>query len=214
MSKIKSYKGENVTVTFESDRCIHTGRCLHGCPESFNLEARPWIQADNASEEKLLAAIDSCPSGALQYDHSDSSLNEKPDDTNTIRIRPNGPLFLRGNFHFEGSEKIETRLSLCRCGLSKNKPFCDNAHKEGGFKDAGNAKVNPERMSEEVAEGEIEIGLAEDGPLLIRGQVEIVNAKREVVYRFEKAALCRCGASENKPFCDGKHREIGFNSGA
>ena len=213
MSAIKTYKGENISVSFEASRCIHTGRCLHGCPDVFDLDARPWIQPDKSDESILIETVEKCPSGALQYERTDGGSAEES-TSNSIRIRPNGPLFLRGDFAFAGQEerKRETRLSLCRCGASKNKPFCDNAHKEAGFKDKGNAEPNPEKMAGLACLGEANIELAEDGPLLVKGDFEIVASNGEVIFNGSKAALCRCGASANKPFCDGKHREINFKS--
>ena len=53
-----------------------------------------------------------------------------------------------------------------------------------------------------------------DGPLFVRGRLRIVNADGDVVREDTRAALCRCGASENKPFCDGSHRRIGFKTSA
>ncbi|WP_198954665.1 CDGSH iron-sulfur domain-containing protein [Kineosporia sp. R_H_3] len=49
-----------------------------------------------------------------------------------------------------------------------------------------------------------------DGPYLLSGSTEIRNAEGEVVKTVTKTALCRCGHSENKPFCDGSHRRVGF----
>jgi uncharacterized Fe-S cluster protein YjdI len=53
---------------------------------------------------------------------------------------------------------------------------------------------------------------SKDGPLLVSGGVRVVDAKGNLLYEGERAALCRCGGSGNKPFCDGTHREIGFRS--
>src|SRR5204863_1038992 len=50
-----------------------------------------------------------------------------------------------------------------------------------------------------------------DGPLLVSGGVRILDAEGAVLYEGEKAALCRCGGSANKPFCDGTHKKNGFS---
>jgi uncharacterized Fe-S cluster protein YjdI len=55
-----------------------------------------------------------------------------------------------------------------------------------------------------------EVRASPDGPLLISGGVRIVDAHGTVLYEGEKAALCRCGGSANKPFCDGTHKANGF----
>jgi len=213
MSDIKTYEGKDISVSFEASRCIHTGRCLHGCPDVFDLEARPWIQPDKADEALLIETVEKCPSGALQYKKADGTKLEKS-PPNSVRVRPNGPLFLRGDFTIvDGEEtKKETRLSLCRCGHSKNKPFCDNAHKEAQFKDSGKVEPNPEKMAGLDCLGEATIELAKNGPLIIKGEFEVVSASGEVIFNGSKAGICRCGASKNKPFCDGTHKEIDFST--
>jgi uncharacterized Fe-S cluster protein YjdI len=55
-----------------------------------------------------------------------------------------------------------------------------------------------------------EICASAGGPLLVRGGVRIVDAEGNLLYEGERAALCRCGGSSNKPFCDGTHRTNGF----
>lgn len=51
---------------------------------------------------------------------------------------------------------------------------------------------------------------SENGPLLVKGFVNIRNSKGEDLSGKKAMALCRCGGSKNKPYCDGTHREIGF----
>lgn len=108
-----------------------------------------------------------------------------------------------------GGETLdETRAALCRCGHSKDKPFCDNSHIGAGFTDAGmivDSRLKPEGDDAEV----LQISPTANGPILIRGPVEISGppGARAV---GASGALCRCGASANKPFCDGTHNSIGF----
>jgi hypothetical protein len=52
-----------------------------------------------------------------------------------------------------------------------------------------------------------------DGPLFVRGRVRIVGDEGRVIREDTRVALCRCGGSANKPFCDGRHRRIGFTTG-
>jgi uncharacterized Fe-S cluster protein YjdI len=59
-------------------------------------------------------------------------------------------------------------------------------------------------------EEEIAITVSRDGPLLLRGRLRIVNAAGETIATADAAALCRCGATANPPFCDGSHTRIGF----
>jgi uncharacterized Fe-S cluster protein YjdI len=55
-----------------------------------------------------------------------------------------------------------------------------------------------------------EICASAGGPLLVRGGVRILGADGNVLYEGDRAALCRCGGSSNKPFCDGTHKTNGF----
>jgi uncharacterized Fe-S cluster protein YjdI len=55
-----------------------------------------------------------------------------------------------------------------------------------------------------------EVGASANGPLLLSGDVRVVDAEGSVLYEGEKVALCRCGGSANKPFCDGTHKTNGF----
>ena len=104
----------------------------------------------------------------------------------------------------------ETRVALCRCGASQNKPFCDNTHKETGFRHEGSLGEN--RLSSGVAANgrALRVVSVTNGPYLLRGEVEIWDAAGRSVYRGSKASLCRCGRSENKPFCDGSHARTGW----
>lgn len=67
--------------------------------------------------------------------------------------------------------------------------------------------------AQEVAASELTVEARPDGPLFVRGRVRIVDADGNLVREDTRAALCRCGASANKPFCDGSHRRIGFTTG-
>lgn len=123
----KKYSGEGIDVFFDARRCIHAKRCVNGLPDVFDPERRPWIQPHNASAEALDAVVRECPTGALH-----TSWPEQPDATDSIRIVENGPLYLRGDITLTLQDgtvvQHDTRMALCRCGDSKNKPFCDNSH--------------------------------------------------------------------------------------
>jgi uncharacterized Fe-S cluster protein YjdI len=56
----------------------------------------------------------------------------------------------------------------------------------------------------------LQVTASADGPLLIRGGVRVLDGEGNVLYEGDKAALCRCGGSANKPFCDGTHKTNGF----
>ncbi len=202
---------------------------------------------------------------------------EKP----TIDISGKGPFIVKSLEHLSDAqgqpvEMAKDVIALCRCGASKNKPFCDGAHTEIGFSgekereetyatkefvgdeltivdDVGvcchagecvegapdvffqwdgdeRISVTDAAAKEKVIEvirkcpsgslayklggalqdevfSQAEIAILEDGPLHVRGGIELNGAEPASKNQY---TLCRCGASKNKPFCDGAHKEAGF----
>jgi uncharacterized Fe-S cluster protein YjdI len=63
----KRYQGQKINVYFNSQICQHSGNCVRGNHQVFNLQRRPWIDADGASPQEIIRLVDNCPSGALQY---------------------------------------------------------------------------------------------------------------------------------------------------
>ncbi len=211
--KLYEYAGEDVTVSYDLKRCIHAAECVKGLPGVFDPAKKPWVAPDEASAGALTEVILKCPTGALKYTLSDGATAPVPDG-NTVDVVPDGPLYIYGNVEITGADGTvvlkDTRLALCRCGASENKPLCDGRHNKVGFADAAgfeNPKVKP--TGEDAAVG-LTIRLAQNGPLLVEGVHTIYAAGREEEVSGEKCALCRCGASKNKPFCDGAHKAIGF----
>jgi CDGSH-type Zn-finger protein len=113
-------------------------------PQVFVPEARPWVIVDAADAEAVAAAIESCPTGALHYRRLDGGRQEQPPKETTVEPRPNGPLFLSGTVRIVDLDgrliREDTRVALCRCGASENKPFCDGSHRRIGF------TTGPERL--------------------------------------------------------------------
>lgn len=135
----KVYRGEGIEVTFDLDRCIHIGECLLTLPEVFDLKRRPWIDADGADPDVVADAILRCPSGALQFRRLDGS-PEEAHATTTVEPMRNGPLRVTGEIRVrleDGTEETLPRATLCRCGGSARKPFCDNSHLRNGFQAPG-----------------------------------------------------------------------------
>ena len=106
---------------------------------------------------------------------------------------------------------VSYRLTLCRCGASKSKPYCDGSHNEIKFAASGEPPTGKADMLP-VRDGPLAIDPTTDGPLQVRGNMELISGTGRVVARLESARLCRCGASNNKPFCDGSHARVGFKS--
>ena len=100
-------------------------------------EARPWVVVDAADADAVAAAIESCPTGALHYRRVDGGREEQQPAETTVEPRPNGPLFVRGAVRIVDPDghliREVTRVALCRCGASENKPFCDGSHLRIGF---------------------------------------------------------------------------------
>jgi CDGSH-type Zn-finger protein len=119
----------------------------------------------------------------------------------------NGPYVVRGDFTVAGAPQL--RATLCRCGKSKNKPFCDHSHVDG-FEATGECATREPQPWPDGDAPTVAVDLAVNGPLLITGAVEVIAASGRTIDRGAKFALCRCGQSGNKPFCDGTHRKVGF----
>jgi uncharacterized Fe-S cluster protein YjdI/CDGSH-type Zn-finger protein len=136
----RTYRGAAIEVSFDLDLCTHIGECLRRSPEVFQLRRRPWVLPDKADADDLAKVIERCPSGALQYKRLDGVPEESaPEPVHVTPIR-NGPLLVRGRVEVhrdDGTLELLPRASLCRCGQSANKPFCDNSHIRIGFRAPG-----------------------------------------------------------------------------
>jgi CDGSH-type Zn-finger protein len=131
---------------------------------------------------------------------------------NRILVSENGPLECSGDFELTNADGTlfahETQTWLCRCGRSADKPYCDGSHETTGFIDAGPAQSGA--VAEQEPAGTVRVTLRKNGPLKLEGPCEVSDAGAGVLFRGSETALCRCGHSKKKPFCDGTHREIGF----
>jgi CDGSH-type Zn-finger protein/uncharacterized Fe-S cluster protein YjdI len=212
----KAYRSEKIAVSFDIVRCIHARDGARGLPEVFDTEKRPWIQPDESHPDRVAEVVMRCPTGALQFARRDGGAEEPVPDENMVAIAADGPLYVRGDIEIRdsiGTTVLEdTRVALCRCGESMNKPFCDNSHKQMIFREAGVLGEN-RLASKPPADGrKLRIVPTVNGPLIVSGEVKILGADGETSYRGTKAALCRCGQSANKPFCDGSHAEAMWRS--
>jgi uncharacterized Fe-S cluster protein YjdI/CDGSH-type Zn-finger protein len=128
-------QGRALAVLYDGKRCIHARNCVTGNPKVFvaNVTKGPWIHPDEADADRVIEIIHGCPSGALRYGRTDGEPEPVP-QVNLIAIRERGPYAIRADVQLAGAPG-GYRMTLCRCGASKNKPFCDGTHWEVGFKD-------------------------------------------------------------------------------
>jgi CDGSH-type Zn-finger protein len=129
---------------------------------------------------------------------------------NTLTLHANGPLELRGEVALAGAP-LGGATTLCRCGHSGTKPFCDGSHGRRGFAASGTA-AGLETVANPQAHGVVDVRPIQDGPLRIDGAVEVLSDAGERFGHATQLWLCRCGESRRKPFCDGTHKRSGFRA--
>lgn len=131
-----------------------------------------------------------------------------------IKVRVNGPYLVSGGVPIEGADGRQLEAgepyALCRCGGSESKPFCDGSHKRRDFD--GTETADREPRGEPSGEAP-RIVASKDGPYLVSGDIPLASADGTPYGPRASYALCRCGGSASKPFCDGTHRTNGFRAG-
>lgn len=204
-------RGPQVTIRFEASRCIHSRYCVLDRPDVFvpNVVGK-WIHPERATPAEALELAHNCPSGAIQCEAADGSAMEQAPVVNTVRIRENGPLAVHAPIDI-GGQPQGYRLTLCRCGASKNKPYCDGSHAAAGFMASGEVAAAESAPLAQRA-GPLTIDPTHNGPLHLSGNLEVVTGTGKTVNRVTDSWLCRCGQSKNKPYCDGSHKAAGFRS--
>jgi CDGSH-type Zn-finger protein len=170
----------------------------------------PWIHPDAMPVDRLVEIAHACPSGAIRYRRKDGHPDESAPPVNLVSVREAGPYAVRADLRLDG-RKVPYRATLCRCGASKNKPFCDGSHHDVNFSATGEPPTGKVDMLP-VRDGTLAIDPEVNGPLQVRGNLEILSGTGRAVARVTSARLCRCGGSSTKPFCDGTHARIGFKS--
>jgi len=208
---VETVIGQKLALSFETKRCIHARFCVTGAPNVFLANVQgPWIHPDAMEVERVVEIAHACPSGAITYRRVDGVHDETAPPVNLAAVREAGPYAFRGQLQIDG-EAVGFRATLCRCGASKNKPFCDGSHHDVPFTATGEPPSGKTDMLP-VRDGMLAIEPEINGPLAVRGNLEITSGTGRVVARVTTARLCRCGGSSTKPFCDGTHAKIGFKS--
>ena len=132
------YAGKGITIFDNRALCAHAGYCTDRLASVFRMRSEPWIDADGAQVQEVIDTIRRCPSGALSYalDGVEARPAQRPP---MVTVTDDGPYAVSGGVELEGVKMGEgasaEHYTLCRCGASKNKPFCDGSHWNAGFKD-------------------------------------------------------------------------------
>jgi CDGSH-type Zn-finger protein/uncharacterized Fe-S cluster protein YjdI len=211
---VDELEAEHMTLLFDQKKCIHSRHCVTGAPQVFLANVQgPWIKPDEMDVDLLAGIAHVCPSGAIRYRRKDGHAEEPVPPVNLVAIREAGPYAVRAEIQLDGQPTTFYRATLCRCGGSKNKPFCDGTHHAIKFDATGEpATLDAKSAMLATRDGPLAIDPLADGPYQVRGNLEITSGTGRMVARVQAAKLCRCGASNTKPFCDGTHAKIGFRS--
>jgi CDGSH-type Zn-finger protein len=131
-----TYPGDGMVMTDDRSICSHAGFCR-------NRITTVWRMIEETSDpvvrERLEATIDRCPSGALDRAADAEAPPAEPPFEPGIAVSQDGPLWVRGGIEVRSDDgstyEVRNRITLCRCGRSRNKPFCDGSHDKVGFRD-------------------------------------------------------------------------------
>lgn len=136
--RVVEYRGTEITIVDNRGVCSHDKACVRNLPSVFDDKKRRWIDPRGAGADEIIETIKKCPSGALSY-KIDGIRYQDLDRDPLIRVKKDGPLEVEG--HIELKDDMDSKpesgehYTLCRCGVSKNKPFCDGSHHPIEFRD-------------------------------------------------------------------------------
>jgi CDGSH-type Zn-finger protein len=136
MSRAQVFPGDGIVMTDDRTICSHASFCA-------GRKRNAWRMIEETDDPEVRAElqrmISLCPSGALAYAVDDDADDVEPSFERSVAVVKDGPLFLRGSVTVVGADGIayetRNRMTLCRCGRSRNKPFCDGTHADMGFTD-------------------------------------------------------------------------------
>lgn len=214
----RTYETDSIRVHWDSSRCIHTGICLHRLPAVFDVQARPWVDLEGGDADTVAEVVEHCPTGALRYERLDGAEQEQPNRPTVVLPIENGPLLMTGDLDVRtpDGESIahENRLTLCRCGMSRNQPFCDNSHLRRNWESGPTNDPQDDWPAprEGATDEPTKVIAKSDASLDLRGHLRIYHSDGKPIAEVGRVLLCRCGQSKNKPFCDGSHETAEFRS--
>ena len=212
MSSIEEVRGREVTIRFEAKKCIHSRNCVLGRPDVFvpNVPGE-WIHPDRATAGEVAHLALTCPSGAITFERNDGGPGEpaaagehgararerparaarRARDRRPPGRLPRDPVPLR---RLEEQALLRRESQRARPSVRRGEP----------------ATKESEALA--VRGGPLAVTPTPNGPLRVQGPLEIVTGTGRTILRTTETYLCRCGASANKPYCDGSHKRIGFTS--
>jgi CDGSH-type Zn-finger protein len=136
--KREAFAGKSITIFDNRALCAHAAHCTEELASVFRYGKEPWIDPDGAARQEIIAVIRKCPSGALSY--AIDGVEAAPERAPMVMVTANGPYAITGGIELrdvkQGAGASSEHYTLCRCGASKNKPFCDGSHWDAGFKDS------------------------------------------------------------------------------
>jgi uncharacterized Fe-S cluster protein YjdI len=142
----REYKTDALIIYWNAGQCSHSGKCWALLPKVFSPDKRPWVCPDGAEPLEIIKTIDQCPTGALRYQLAEGSrinpelakgpgwIGYKAEPASVqIRMVKDGPLLVKGPAKITDTDGNMIQecdsMVLCRCGKTKNPPFCDGSHK-------------------------------------------------------------------------------------
>ncbi len=131
--RARSFEADTIVMTDDESLCEHAGFCGNRTTNVWKMIRRT---NDPEVRDRLITMVSNCPSGRLAVATPDGRPIE-PGYEPSIATVPNGPLWVRGGIPITAPDgftwETQNRVTLCRCGHSKNKPFCDGTHNDIGF---------------------------------------------------------------------------------
>lgn len=132
-------EGQSVTISYTPVLCTHAAQCQARAKDVFDPKTKPWVKPDGGNLERILDVMMACPSGALRVAVGDLPPQHMTSGDVSIAIEKDGPYHVKNvplDAEFNGVGASRAKYSLCRCGLSKNKPFCDGSHYDEKWSDS------------------------------------------------------------------------------
>jgi CDGSH-type Zn-finger protein len=175
-------------------------------PWVFDVRRRPWVDLDGAEANAVADAVERCPTGALRYERLDEAEGERPQRPTRVFPIEDGPLLMVGELDVSGpdGETIthETRLTLCRFGLSHNHLFCDSWHRRRQWKSRPSStepRQQPPAPPEHAGEEPTTVAARRDASLEVHGALGIYHSDARKLVAASRGLLCRCGQTSTRP---------------